>query len=290
MEAVKLETVPIKEIKVPGTNIRHLFSDIDFLADSMKRHGQLVPVIINQKKELVAGERRYRAAMACGMGTILALVRDGEDRKMMTIEGIVENLHRENYPASIKLKAIAILKEYYQSTGQVTTKSDIGRGKSKSPQENFPEKLSNESGMGKSTVARKAKIGEKMSNVVAGALDTKQITEKQAEQLVRVDHETQDHLLKEVIGKNLDQTKTLIDEVFEDGDTKEDKIEMEGLPVDQWAKRVKKNSEKLISQYSIGIKREVWSLGKKDAKEFINDFVDNLNNLIELEKLLPETE
>lgn len=68
------------------------------LADSIRVHGVVQPVIVRSQDdeyELVAGERRWRAAKIAGLDSIPAIIREFEDRELMEV-ALVENLQRED--------------------------------------------------------------------------------------------------------------------------------------------------------------------------------------------------
>lgn len=68
------------------------------LADSIKEHGVVQPVIVRPKEgkfELIAGERRLRAAQLAGLSEIPALVREYTDQETAEI-ALIENLQRED--------------------------------------------------------------------------------------------------------------------------------------------------------------------------------------------------
>lgn len=68
------------------------------LASSIREHGVLQPIIVRPKGggyELVAGERRYRAAREAGLEEIPAVVRDLSDEKVLEVQ-LIENLQRED--------------------------------------------------------------------------------------------------------------------------------------------------------------------------------------------------
>ena len=68
------------------------------LADSIKEHGVVQPIIVKKSikgYELVAGERRTKAAKIAGLTTIPAIIRDFNDEEMMEI-ALIENIQREN--------------------------------------------------------------------------------------------------------------------------------------------------------------------------------------------------
>ena len=68
------------------------------LADSIREHGVVQPVIVTPGKDgyvLVAGERRLKAASLAGLQTIPALTRELDDKMMLQI-ALIENLQRED--------------------------------------------------------------------------------------------------------------------------------------------------------------------------------------------------
>ena len=69
------------------------------LADSIKEHGVFQPIIVKRSSikgyEIIAGERRVKAAKMVGLQKIPAIIRDFTDEEMMEI-ALLENLQREN--------------------------------------------------------------------------------------------------------------------------------------------------------------------------------------------------
>lgn len=71
---------------------------IDELAASISAKGLLQPIIVKRKEnvyEIIAGERRYRAAILAGLREVPAMVRDVDDREALEI-ALMENLQRED--------------------------------------------------------------------------------------------------------------------------------------------------------------------------------------------------
>jgi len=88
------------------------------LAESIRAHGILQPVVVRQSDsgyQLVAGERRWRAARAAGLATIPALVRQANDLQMLQV-ALVENLQRENINAMDAAAAYGQLMEEFGAT------------------------------------------------------------------------------------------------------------------------------------------------------------------------------
>lgn len=68
------------------------------LADSVKEQGIVQPLIVREKQgrfELIAGERRWRAAQLLGLGEVPVIVREADDRAVLEL-ALIENLQREN--------------------------------------------------------------------------------------------------------------------------------------------------------------------------------------------------
>lgn len=94
-----IELLP-QEIEANPYQPRQIFDDekIQDLAASMKEHGVIQPLIVRRlgsRYQLVAGERRLRAAMMAGLEKVPVVVRDMTDREAMEIS-LVENLQRED--------------------------------------------------------------------------------------------------------------------------------------------------------------------------------------------------
>jgi len=73
--------------------------DLDDLTTSIRQHGVLQPIVVRPKAggtwELVAGERRFRAATAAGLKEIPAVVRNLDDRSALAL-AVIENIQRED--------------------------------------------------------------------------------------------------------------------------------------------------------------------------------------------------
>ena len=71
--------------------------DISSLADSLKRYGQISPIVITKKNELLAGGRRLEAARSLGWRTINAVVADITDDLTRLEYEIEENIQRRDF-------------------------------------------------------------------------------------------------------------------------------------------------------------------------------------------------
>ena len=92
--------VPIELISMPESQPRRYFdrAGMQQLSASVREHGILQPIIVRpvgEKYEVVAGERRYRAALEAGLTEVPALVREMSDEQAVQY-ALVENLQRED--------------------------------------------------------------------------------------------------------------------------------------------------------------------------------------------------
>jgi ParB family chromosome partitioning protein len=88
--------IPIQDIIVKK-RIRRDTGDIPGLADSLKRYGQLNPVIITKKNVLVAGARRLEAAKYLGWKNINVVVVDVSGKLSKLEYEIEENIQRQDF-------------------------------------------------------------------------------------------------------------------------------------------------------------------------------------------------
>src|SRR4028118_1330873 len=97
------QTVPIDSITFPASQPRRYFdpAKMEQLIESVKAHGVLENLLIrplpdkNSSYELIAGERRYRAALAAGLKEVPVTIRSLSDEQALQIS-LVENLLRED--------------------------------------------------------------------------------------------------------------------------------------------------------------------------------------------------
>jgi ParB family transcriptional regulator, chromosome partitioning protein len=96
-----LRELPLTRIRPNPYQPRHQFGEqgLSALVDSIKAVGILQPVLVREvgpdQYELIAGERRFRAARRAGLQSIPALVHRADDATSLE-EALVENLHRED--------------------------------------------------------------------------------------------------------------------------------------------------------------------------------------------------
>jgi ParB family chromosome partitioning protein len=101
LERETTQEVPLDRIVSNRYQPRQAFDagELAQLAESIKRNGVLQPILVRRKAdgqfELIAGERRYRAAKMAGLKSIPAVVRNSSDEQSMEL-ALIENLQRED--------------------------------------------------------------------------------------------------------------------------------------------------------------------------------------------------
>ena len=100
-EPTPAQSLPTQAITLPEGQPRRYFDTkaIAELTESIKQHGILQPLLVrtlpDDKYELVAGERRYRAAIAAGLDEVPVVIRSLSDEDALAL-ALIENLQREN--------------------------------------------------------------------------------------------------------------------------------------------------------------------------------------------------
>ena len=88
--------VPIEDIKVKK-RVRKEMGDVSALADSMKRFGQISPILITKDNVLIAGGRRLEAARILGWASINAVVAEIRDELAKLEYELEENVQRRDF-------------------------------------------------------------------------------------------------------------------------------------------------------------------------------------------------
>ncbi len=115
--------VPVEDISPNPFQPRLNFSekDIKALAESIKSKGVLVPLVVRRsdsdRYELIAGERRLRAAKIAGFERVPVIVREASPAEMLEI-ALIENLHREDLDPIEEAEACQRLMKEFNRTQQ----------------------------------------------------------------------------------------------------------------------------------------------------------------------------
>lgn len=158
------------------------------LAESIKEHGIIQPIIvrpIGDKYEIIAGERRYKAARLAGLKKIPAIVNDADDDKSAEI-ALLENLQRKDLSAIEEAKAYKKLLEKGFTQEKLAVKLSISQ----------------------STIANKMRLLS-LPNAVQEALLYNKISERHARCLLSIeDKNKQVELLHRIVNNKLTVRET----------------------------------------------------------------------------------
>ena len=106
--------VPIARLTANPRNPRRHFDDAELreLTQSIRQHGMVQPILVRplggERFEIVAGERRWRAAEAAGLADVPVVVREISDRESLEI-AIIENVQRSDLSAVEEANAYQML-------------------------------------------------------------------------------------------------------------------------------------------------------------------------------------
>lgn len=181
----------ISEIEPNSHQPRKNFNEdsLKELADSIKAHGVIEPIIVRDKKdyyEIVAGERRWRAARMAGLKEIPALIREYSDSEISEI-ALIENIQREDLTPLEEARAYKTLIDEYKLT---------------------QEELSSRISKSRAAIANSMRL-LKLDEKVQAMLEEGSLTAGHARALLSLE-EPEDQLkaAREVIGKNLSVRET----------------------------------------------------------------------------------
>ncbi len=155
------------------------------LAESIRRQGVIQPLLVRPRAaggyEIIAGERRWRAARDAGHEAVPAVVREADDRETLLL-GLVENVAREQLSPAEEARAYAVLlDEFGLSLGEVAER--VGRSKP--------------------SVSNRIRLLD-LPDDVLGMLERGQLTEGHARAVLAVpDHEGRRRLAREIVQKGL---------------------------------------------------------------------------------------
>jgi ParB family chromosome partitioning protein len=155
------------------------------LAESVRRQGVIQPLLVRPRAaggfELIAGERRWRAAREAGRETVPAVVREADDRDTLVL-GLIENVAREQLTPVEEARAYAVLlDEFGLALGEVAER--VGRSKP--------------------SVSNRIRLLD-LPDDVLGMLERGQMSEGHARAVLAVpDHEGRRRLAREIVQKGL---------------------------------------------------------------------------------------
>ena len=162
------------------------------LAQSIKQHGILTPILvraIQDKYQIVAGERRFRAGVIAGLKTIPVIIENFNDSQMMEI-ALIENIQREDLSVIEEARAFSNIQKNFK-----VTQDELGKrlGKSRPYVANLLRLLT-------------------LPITVQDMLSNSKLTMGHARTLIGLTNPEIEQLAKEIVNKKLNvrQTETLV--------------------------------------------------------------------------------
>lgn len=201
--------IPIDQIVPNRYQPRTIFDEekIEELSRTIHTHGVIQPIVVRRlednRYEIIAGERRYRAIKKLNWTEVPAIVRNLNDKETASI-ALIENLQREELTAIEEALAYQQLIELHHLT-----------------QEALAQRL----GKGQSTVANKLRL-LKLPKYVQDAILRREITERHARALISVKDEELQIKLVELIKENdwnVRQLEEYIQQLTKPVETEEEK-------------------------------------------------------------------
>jgi ParB family chromosome partitioning protein len=123
--------IPIEEIEPNPEQPRQALGDLVELTASIREKGILEPLLVRKvggRFEIIAGERRYRAAIEAGLAELPCVIRESSDAEMMEL-ALVENLQRKDLTAFEEADGLRVLAEKYGYTHEAMAEK-LGKSRS----------------------------------------------------------------------------------------------------------------------------------------------------------------
>jgi len=191
----RVQRVPLNQVRPSALQPRKEFSDeaLRELADSIREQGIVQPLIVREHNgffELIAGERRWRAAQLLNLPEVPVIVREADDRSVLEL-ALIENLQRENLNALEEALGYAQLGEQFKLT---------------------QEEIATKVGKSRAAVANATRL-LKLPATVQSLLRTNRISVGHAKVILGLpDEKSQQHAAERIVkdGLNVRQTEGLV--------------------------------------------------------------------------------
>ena len=187
----KVQELPIEQVEVNEDQPRQVFSEesIAELAETIQSHGLLQPIIVrpigDNKYQIIAGERRYRAIKKLNWQKIPAIVKKMDEKEAASM-AVIENLQREGLTAIEEAESYRKLMDLNQLT-QLELARAIGKSQA--------------------FVANKLRL-LKLSPLVQRAILQRKISERHGRSIVSLPEKKQVEILKKIVDKKLSVKET----------------------------------------------------------------------------------
>lgn len=256
--------VPVEDIIPNRFQPRLSFDDtsLNDLALSIKQHGIIQPLVLrrkNDKYEIIAGERRFKAAKLAGLASVPAVISNLDDNASAEV-AIVENIQRKDLTAIEEAKSFqALLDKGYMTQDELARKM----------------------GLSQSAISNKLRLLT-LDESVQEAILSEKISERHARTLLKVpSHEKQKELLNKIINERL-TVKQLEDEIKNMELTPNNEINVTSKPIAPKEEMLSDNN----NNNNLGSIEDIYSKAM-DIKDIIGN-EQNPEKLQPVEKITPD--
>jgi ParB family chromosome partitioning protein len=125
------QSIPVEDIDPNPNQPRQNVGDLSELIASIREKGVLEPILVRRREsryQIVAGERRYRAAVEAGLPEIPAVIKELSDPEMMEV-ALIENLQRKDLTAFEEADGLKVLAETHGYTHEMMAEK-LGKSRS----------------------------------------------------------------------------------------------------------------------------------------------------------------
>ncbi|MCD8231799.1 MAG: ParB/RepB/Spo0J family partition protein [Clostridiales bacterium] len=261
----KVSVVKITQVEPNRDQPRKQFDEnaLEELADSIKQYGIIQPLIVQDKKtyyEIIAGERRWRAAKIAGLKEVPIIIRDITDQEIMALS-LIENIQRED------LNPIEEAKAYKQLLDEFNLK-----------QEEVAKKVS-KSRTAVTNALRLLKLCDEVQQMVIEG----KLTNGHARSLISIeDTEKQIAVAKQIIDKNLSVRET--EKLVKNLQKQEEKANQNKKEEpDEALKAIYGNLEEQMKQIlgtKVEIKQKNKNSGKIEIEYYSQDELDRIYQIL----------
>lgn len=256
--------VPVEDIIPNRFQPRLSFDDtsLNDLALSIKQHGIIQPLVLrrkNDKYEIIAGERRFKAAKIAGLASVPAVISNLDDNASAEV-AIVENIQRKDLTAIEEAKSFqALLDKGYMTQDELARKM----------------------GLSQSAISNKLRLLT-LDESVQDAILSEKISERHARTLLKVpSHEKQKELLNKIINERL-TVKQLEDEIKNMELTPNNEINVTSKPIAPKEEMLSDNNK----NNNLGSIEDIYSKAM-DIKDIIGN-EEKQEELQPVEKVTPD--
>lgn len=219
--------VPMNQIKIrAGWNMRsdniHELGSVNTLKCSIEELGLMNPLVLNKNYELVSGFRRYRAVELMRWVEVPCNFVEYDNDLHERLANIDENLERRSLSEKDSDRAFSEKKKIYGILYPHMLQGGVKPKDVKDKQQKtFAEDTAEKTGLSRATVDKKVARIDSVTPEVRIAYEQDKINSSQIDELVKLDKEDQNKVLKKVQGTSVAETRLIVDDFKEAKKSKE---------------------------------------------------------------------